>query len=70
MKKESTALLSKKALHKTYINHLFPSDEQIANAANNHQLGNYEWQAEKRKSFELGARWARMCMSAELPTDG
>lgn len=43
-----------------------PSDEEITNAANNHQLGGYEWQAEKRKSFELGAKWARMVMSAEL----
>lgn len=48
------------------VSRLLPSDEEITNAANNHQLGGYEWQAEKRKSFELGAKWARMVMSAEL----
>ena len=50
----------------TIVSRLLPSDEQIANAANNHQLGGYEWQSEKRKSFELGAKWARMVISAEL----
>lgn len=48
------------------VSRLLPSDEQITNAANNHQLGSYEWQAEKRKSFELGAKWAMMCVFAEL----
>ena len=48
------------------VSRLLPSDEEITNAANNHQLGGYVWQAEKRKSFELGAKWARMVMSAEL----
>lgn len=48
------------------VSRLSPSDEEITNAANNHQLGGYEWQAEKKKSFELGAKWARMVMSAEL----
>ena len=68
MKKEKTVKPTSKSGNdaKPIVSRLLPSDEQITNAANNHQTGGYEWQSEKRKSYELGAKWARMVTSAEL----
>lgn len=36
-----------------------PSDEEIEEIGHKHQLGGYEWQNEKRKSFIEGAKWMR-----------
>jgi hypothetical protein len=36
-----------------------PSDEEIEEMGHKHQLGGYEWQNEKRKSFTEGAKWMR-----------
>lgn len=36
-----------------------PSNEEIQKVGCEHQLGGYEWQNEKRKSFIEGANWMR-----------
>jgi hypothetical protein len=36
-----------------------PSNEEIQKVGREHQLGGYEWQNEKRKSFIEGANWMR-----------